>query len=156
MPDSIRIDTGLKKILINDGPEFIEFNPNDVNFAERFYSLINDFEMKLEEYKARSKIIEENKILDANGIPSNLNDLIALTRDACEFIRGKIDHIFGSGTSQKVFGNALNLDMFAQFFSGLTPFIQATRAEKLKKYMKEVNEANSSISKKRKKRTAMK
>jgi len=37
--DNLRIDTGIKKILINDGPEFIEFNPSDVIFAEKFYKL---------------------------------------------------------------------------------------------------------------------
>ena len=132
--DSIRIDTGVKKILINDGPEFIEFNPNDVSFAEKFYSLISEFEAKMVEYQARSDEIDANKEVDAHDIPVNFGALITLMRDVCEFVRERIDHLFGAGTSQKCFGDALNLNMFEQFFDGITPFIQRARTEKVNKY----------------------
>jgi hypothetical protein len=135
--DSITISTGVKRVCINDDPDnFIEFNPNDVSFAEKFYSLISEFEAKLVEYQARSDEIDSNKELDANGIPVNFEARIALMRDVCEFVREKIDGLFGKGTSQKVFGNALTLDMFTQFFEGITPFIQQARAEKVAKYQK--------------------
>jgi hypothetical protein len=134
--DSIRIDTGVKKILINDGPEYIEFNPNDVSFAEKFYSLISEFETKMVEYQARSDEIEANKGLDTHDIPVNFEARITLMRDVCEFIRERIDHLFGVDTSQKVFGNALTLEMFTQFFEGITPFIRKARTEKVAKYQK--------------------
>jgi hypothetical protein len=134
--DSLKINTGTKRILINDGPEFLEFNPSDLSFAERFYGLIGEFENKMVEYQERSKTIDANTELDTHGIPINLADRLGLMRDACEFIRERIDHLFGVGTSQKVFGNALNLDMFMQFFQGITPYIQSARAEKLVKYQK--------------------
>jgi hypothetical protein len=135
--DSIRIDTGVKKILINDGPEYIEFNPSDVSFAERFENLISEFETKLIEYQARSDEIEANQELDDHGIPVNLDARLKLMRDVCEFIRERIDHIFGAGTSQKVFGSALSLDMFTQFFEGITPFIKRDRLAKVAKYQKQ-------------------
>ena len=147
--DSIRIDTGLKKILINDGPEYIEFNPGDVAFAERFENLISEFEAKLAEYQARSDELEADKGLDAHGIPVNFNARIALMREVCEFIREKIDHIFGSGSSQKLFGDAMSLDMFTQFFSGITPFIQRDREAKVNKYSPPL------VSKKRKNKAVM-
>jgi hypothetical protein len=140
--DSIRIDTGVKKILINDGPDYIEFNPNDVIFAEKFYELIGDFENKLTEYQERSKIIDANKEVDEYGIPKNAKELMELTHEACDYLRQRIDYLFGDGTSQKVFGNVLNLDVFTQFFEGITPFIKAGRTAKMKKYMKQVNDAN--------------
>jgi hypothetical protein len=49
-------------------------------------------------------------------------------------MRGQIDVLFGEGTSQKAFGNALELGMFEQFFSGITPFVQTVRKEKIAKY----------------------
>lgn len=134
--DSIRIETGVKRILINDGPEFLEFNPADLAFAERFYSLIGEFENKMAEYQKRSEVIDANKEVDAHDIPVNLGDRLTLMRDACEFIRERIDHLFGADTSQKVFGDALGLDMFTQFFQGITPFIQSARADKVVKYQK--------------------
>ena len=44
--DNIQIDIGTKKVHINSGPEFIEFNPSDVTFAEKFYQLVKDFNAK--------------------------------------------------------------------------------------------------------------
>lgn len=137
MADTLRIDTGVKKIAIqrDDQPEcFIEFNPSDVAFAERFYALLGDFEGKLKDFQVRSEEIDKNADLDGRGIPVNLPERLALTRDACMFIRGKIDDLFGPGTSQAVFGDALTLDMFTQFFEGITPFIKVARTEKLTKY----------------------
>jgi hypothetical protein len=133
--DSIRVETGIKRIQINDGPEFIEFNPSDVVFAERFYQLIKDFEIKQKEYEVRSLEIEKITGKDENGIPNNLPEGLALIREVCEFLKEKIDVLFGKGTSKKVFGDALNLNMFEQFFSGITPFIQVTREEKIAQYI---------------------
>jgi hypothetical protein len=137
MMDSIRIETGVKKIQINDGPEYIEFNPADVSFAERFYQLIRDFEAKQVEYQKRAEAIDANKELDANGIPVNLPDGLAMIRDVCEFMREKIDGLFGKDTSRKAFGDALSLSMFEQFFTGITPFIKTARANKVAKYQKQ-------------------
>jgi hypothetical protein len=132
--DSIRIDTGVKKIYVNGGPEYIEFNPSDVTFAEKFYQLVKDFNAKQIEYEERHNKINENVGVDANGVPVNLSDGLALIRDFCEFTRGKIDELFGEGTSQKVFGNALTLNMFQQFFQGITPFIKVAREAKIAPY----------------------
>jgi hypothetical protein len=123
--------------MINDDPSnVIEFNPSDVIFAEKFESLIRDFEAKMVEYQARSDEIETNNELDEHGIPVNFEKRLSLMREVCEFVREKIDYIFGSGTSQKVFGDALSLNMFEQFFTQITPFIQADRQAKVAKYQK--------------------
>jgi hypothetical protein len=134
--DNIQIDTGVKKIHINSGPEFIEFNPSDVTFAEKFYRLVKDFNAKQVEYEERHNKINENAGVDANGVPVNLSDGLTLVRDFCEFTRGKIDELFGDGTSQKVFGDTLTLNMFQQFFQGITPFIKVAREAKIAPYTK--------------------
>jgi len=132
--DNLRIDTGIKKILINDGPEFIEFNPSDVIFAEKFYKLTKELEVKRVEYQQRADILDANKELDIMGLPVNIPENIALTKEACAFIREKIDELFGAGISQKLFGNTQSLDVFSQFFSGITPYIQSARTEKITQY----------------------
>jgi hypothetical protein len=133
--DSIQINTGEKRIAINSDPDrIIAFNPADVSFAERFYDLIKEFEGKLDEYQKRSEEIEANQEVDDNGIPVNLEARISFLREACTYIRGRIDHLFGQGTSQKAFGDTLTLDMFTQFFEGITPFIQSVRSEKVARY----------------------
>jgi len=134
MTDSLRISSGARKILINDGPEFIEVNASDVVFVERFYAVIREFEAKLEEYKTRGTQIDEKGEVDSAGIPVNLADRIEFIREVCEFMNAKIDQIFGIGTAKKVFGETMSLDMYEQFFNGLEPFIRSARTERVSKY----------------------
>jgi hypothetical protein len=132
--DSIRIDTGVKRIQINDGPEFISFNPSDILFMEKLTVLLGELQSKQEEMKAREAEFESVQELDANGIPVNAKARLAFMRETCQYMRAQIDDLFGEGTSQIVFGNTLNLDLFGQFFEGITPFIKVARAAKLEKY----------------------
>ena len=134
--ESLRIDTGVKRVMINDDPNrVIVFNPSDVAFAERFYRLIGEFQDKQAEYQRRAEELEQNAVVNENGIPSNLAESLALLREACEFLRAKIDDLFGAGTSDKVFGDALSLDAFEQFFEGITPFVQTARSDKMTRYV---------------------
>lgn len=135
MMDSLTIISGVKNIAINDDPErVISFNPTDIVFAEKFYKLLGEFQEKLKEYQDRSATIEAAAEVDENNLPVNLPDRIALLREVCEYMRGRIDYLFGPDTAQKVFEDALSLDMFEQFFTGITPFIQQARADKLAQY----------------------
>lgn len=132
--DSLKIDTGEKRIAINDDPErVIVFNPQDIGFAERFYELLRDFEAKQAEYQARSELLDNDET-DEHGLPVNIGESLSLMREVCEFLNSKIDYLFGEGASQKIFGGAMTLDMYAQFFTGITPFIQVARQGKTAKY----------------------
>lgn len=134
--DSIRIESGVKRISINDDPErVIEFNPSDVTFAERFYKLIGGFETKQNDYQARAEALDAQPVdLDANGLPANVGEKLAFMREVCEYMYQQIDYLFGEGTSQKVFEGVLSLETIGQFFEGITPFIQASRSERIAKY----------------------
>ena len=132
--DSIRIDIGEKRVAINDDPSrVIIFNPTDVTFVERFYELLRDFELKQVEYQERFDSLEIEKI-DNRGLPARANEYIALLREVCEYMRDQVDRLFGAGASQAAFGDAMTLDMFAQFFEGITPFIQTARSARTEKY----------------------
>ena len=135
--DNLKIDTGVKRIMVNDDPNnVIEFSPGDVSFAEGFYRLIKDLNVKQLEYQKRAEVIGANKEKDENGVLVNFPEGLAMMRDVCEFMRAGIDGLFGKDTSKKVFGNAMSLTMFEQFFTGITPFIKAARTEKVAKYRK--------------------
>lgn len=134
--DNIQINVGEKRVIINGDPNrVIVFNPSDALFAERFYNLICEFDAKLDEYKERSREIALIKDVDERGIPLNFVENLKLMKEACTFIRDRIDVLFGPGTSQIAFGDAMSLDMFVQFFEGITPLIQAVRKESMDKYM---------------------
>ena len=135
--ESIRVDAGLKRILINgDEKKVLEFNPYDILFAERFYALIEKFEQKRKEYDVRFEELEKSKVEDVHGLPKNLPDSFALMRDIVGWLHNEIDTLFGPKTSKMVFGDQVNLDMVQQFFDGLFPFIEDARKERLKGYTK--------------------
>jgi len=135
--NNININTGEIRLTINgDESRVIVFHPNDLQFVDNLYSLLADFENKEKEYKEKEAELDKNTDVNAYGIPVNLKDKLELMKEACEYTRGKIDYVFGEGTSQKVFGNMNTLDMFEQFFDGVTPYIQKVRDQKLSKYTK--------------------
>ena len=146
---NITIDTGTKRITINDDPDrVLEFNPSDVLFAEKFYALLAEFETQMENYRTQIAAAEAVTATDEKGLPINAAARIALVRETCEYVRSKIDFLFGEGTSEMVFGDVLNLDVFTQFFAGIIPFIQEARSEAVKKYAVPKSKAAKKKSKK--------
>lgn len=141
----LKLTTGRVEIPIErDGKNVgnLVFNPKDAGFAERFYGLITEFEDKEKEYKEKAAQLDEDKTKDTYGIPKNAGAGIALLREICDYMRGKIDHVFGEGTSQLLFGDYNDPEMFQQFFEGVTPYIQQARAEKVAKYTKTAGKKN--------------
>jgi hypothetical protein len=133
MIDSLQINTGEKRIpIVRDGESVgeIVFNPSDVVWVERFYKIVSEFQITLTDYQTRYKALEKDK----DGKPVQVDVSLALLHDACTYVREKIDYVFGSGTSQLVFGDAMVIEVFPQFFDGITPHIKTVRAEKIEKY----------------------
>lgn len=138
---SLQINTGEIKLAINDDPNrVIAFNPSNALFAERFYNLMGDFKSRLIEYRVRMDELEKHGDTDENGIVLNIQEHIDIVKEANNFMRAKIDDLFGVGTSQTVFGDALVMDAFTQFFEGILPFIQQARKDKINKYSNKRNE----------------
>lgn len=139
--DSIKIGSGKKRIAINEDPDrVIVFDPAEVGFAERFYKIYHEFQEKQIEYEKRSAFLDERKNeVDANGVPVNIYEGIAFLKEVCTFMRERIDYVFGDGTSQKAFDDSLSLEMIGEFLDGMTPFIEASRSEKMAKYLTKKN-----------------
>lgn len=137
MVDTLRIDTGAVRLAINgDEGRIIEFNPEDIVFVERFYNLIKEFELKEVEFREKAEALAKISELDEHGIPVNTGENIKLVLELCNYLRKNIDHVFGQGTSEKVFENNQTLNMFEQFFTGILPFVNKARSEKISKYKK--------------------
>lgn len=134
MSDNIRIDAGIKRILINDGPDYIEFNASDTVFVEKFYKVVGVFEKKLADYEDRGSVLDQDNRVNDDGLPVNMADRIGFVREVCQFAHEQIDYLFGPGTSLKVFRGAESLDMIEQFFTGLTPIVKQARDSKVNKY----------------------
>lgn len=135
MTQSLSIDTGVIRLAINgDESRVIAFNPNDALFAEKFYKMLGTLQTRFTEYQIKADIVEAIQETDANGIPLNTGERIELMKEVCIFARGQIDELFGAGTSQTAFEDALSIEAIIQFFEGVKPFVQSARADKVAKY----------------------
>lgn len=133
---TLRIQDSTIRLAVNgDEGRVVAFDPTSIEFVEKFYGLVGAFEKKEQEYKERSAELDKDASVDAYGIPVNAPERIALLRETCEFTRAQIDHVFGAGTSKAAFGDALSLEVFPQFFEGITPFVQKARQGKTDKYL---------------------
>ncbi|MBK8467730.1 MAG: hypothetical protein IPL32_18100 [Chloracidobacterium sp.] len=131
---SIVINTGEKRVMINDDPtRVIVFNPTDVLFAERFYTLLGELKEKLTEFNLQGQELGRSE-KDSDGMPVNMAAQIQLQIETCNYMREKVDQLFGDGTSQTAFGDVRNLEVFRQFFDGILPFFETTRVEKVASY----------------------
>lgn len=134
---NLTINTGELRIVINDDPaRVLVFNPTDVGFAERFYDLLTFFEARQADYEARAAALDAATDTGADGLPANLPAQLAFQREVCAAMRDQIDHLFGDGTAQTVFGDVHSIDQIVQFFEGITPFIESARAERVRRYTK--------------------
>mgnify|MGYP000104827856 CR=1 FL=1 len=133
--DSLQIDTGEIRLAINgDASRVIVLRPNDAVFAEKFYKMLGEFQSKFTEYQGRAAKIESQNETDENGVPLNTGERIALLKEICQYTRNQIDELLGAGTSQTVFGDALDIEAIIRFFEGVRPYMQKARAEKVARY----------------------
>ena len=138
--DSIKLNTGEKRISINDDPDkVIVFNPNDRLFIDKFYNLIHELQEKAQEFEKRESELLKNTEVDEFGAPLNFQEVINLQKEMCEYLRERIDYVFGIGTSQTVFGEYLNPYTILEFLEQVSPLVKVARAEKIAKYTKHPN-----------------
>jgi len=135
---SLNIDDGSITLCINgDESRVISFNPTDVNFASRFYELIEDFNSKEQELLKKAKELDDGL---ANST-KNTADIFSFTKELDDYFKGKLDYVFGLGTSKACFGsiNVMSIDkkgnrILNNFLLAITPFITKARGKELSKY----------------------
>ena len=124
-------------LTVNGDPDrVISFNPSDVGFVDRYFTMLDRFEEKEGEYRAKLAEIEQDKAVDGYGIPLAARRAAKLSKEVCAFMRRQIDEVFGEGTSQTAFGDANVPEMFGEFFDGIAPHIAKAREAAVSKYTK--------------------
>lgn len=117
----------------------ISFNPESVEFAEAFIKLLESLEEKSRELETKAKELESlSEDEDSESelqIPKNAKENVELWKDVSTYLRSEIDVLFGENTSNIVFGSVNSLDMFFQFFDGITPFVAQGRVGKVEEYL---------------------
>lgn len=137
--DTLTIDTGVRRVLVNNDPtRVIEFNPNDILFAQKYYRCMRAFQEREAAYKARAAQLQADNTLGEDGVPLNAGERIDLLKELCDFTREQIDLVFGAGTSQTAFGDSYAVTAFSQFFNGMRKYITPARNAHIEKYINPV------------------
>lgn len=123
MENSIRIDSGTKRIEVNDNGDVILLPLGDDGFVRDFYKLVDSFREK-----AQTVTVDENDIVGSMDRVSELN----------AGLRDQTDKLFGEGSCKKVFGDITpGVDLFLEFFTQLLPFFEEhtrKRVARMNKY----------------------
>lgn len=127
----LKIEKNTIRLRINEGPDVLEFDPDDILFIEGFYLMIEQFQQKQVQYQEVLAKLES----DPKTLPATTGETIAAMKEICQFAHEQINQIFGEGTSKKLFGDTLAFAPIEQFFVGVTPHIQKKRAKHLEKFM---------------------
>lgn len=142
--DSLRIDNGTKKVEVNDAGEYIEFSIVNNDFFRSFFDLLRWFDeqenrkdIKDMEEQKKKVVSEDGTNIDYDAANNVLDISKKISNEACE----KIDNIFGTEASRKIFGSVIpDMYMIADFFEKISPLIEKYQKERSqtinKKYSK--------------------
>lgn len=137
--DSIRVDTGAKRIEVNDAGECITLNFADQSLPTRFFAMADDFQAKEPEYRAKAEA------LDANTELSDYERMRATAQINLEFhtyFRERIDELFGADTCRKVFGDIVpGVELYGDFLTQITPYFEKYGKERAKRLQQKYSPA---------------
>lgn len=136
----IKIDSGviIVPVQVDDNPAIdVSFNPNDKSFAETLHGLYFEAKAKIDEINKRPDVEPEK---DENGMPLNVESLIADYEELNQWFREKIDRLLGEGVSQSIFGDTIysgeRLDVYVQLLTGLFEVANPARKAKVQKHVR--------------------
>lgn len=125
--DSLKINTGKVRlqILDEDGNQrgIFTFNPSDIESAKRIIEIQKNFEMKNVEFQKRINATE------------TMEEKITILDELVTYFEKIIDDCFGEGSSQVLFGDDKSVDMFYDFFDGITPYYEKASKERMARYI---------------------
>lgn len=152
--DSLRLDSGVKKIEVNDAGEYISINLSDNTFFDRFNGFIDWFDKKQIEVEQKSAELKEKYPNDKSDGEADgkakfnfeqFADYTKLYKEVCDDVSNRLDDLFGDNCLQKVFPDVQSpgFELIIDFLDAITPY--------LKKYAQERNEKiNTKYSRNRK------
>jgi len=133
--DSLRVDSGIKRIEVNDNGEYIEIPISDTSFFERFGALIKHFEKKQLEIEQQGKKLSEKHKGKPDDDADMIVDTIDLYSNLCKDVCAELDNLFGEGCCQKVFVGIKtpSVELIGDFFEKITPLLQKYANERNQK-----------------------
>ncbi len=131
----IRVNTGAKKIEVNDNGDYIVLNFADSSFVDRFFAMYDRIKQKADDAVPRAEEIDTKY---QHGSEEYARAAAALYRALHEDIMCEVDGFFGPGTCKKVFGDIVpGIELYDDFFQQLMPYFEEygkERAQRMSKY----------------------
>lgn len=146
--DSLRINSNIKTIEVNDAGECISIPMGDTTFFERFGSIIKYFEQKKDEIDRQGRELSEKYKEKPEDDIDRFMDAVqyyaALCREVCE----ELDKLFGEGCCRKVFSGieSPGVELIGDFFEQITPLLQKYFSERNQKINAKYNRARKGAS----------
>lgn len=124
--DSLRINSNIKTIEVNDAGECISIPIGDTTFFERFGNIIKYFEQKKEEIDRQEKELSEKYEGKPEDDIDRVMDAVRYYSELCREVCVQLDKLFGEGCCRKVFAGieAPGVELIVDFFEQITPLLQ--------------------------------
>lgn len=131
----IRVNTGAKKIEVNDNGDYIVLNFGDNSLPDRFFAMVDRVQDRANKAVPEAEKIEAQHEKGSEGY---MRATAALWRSVHEDLMAEIDSFFGPGTCKKVFGDIVpGIELYDDFFTQLMPYFEEAgkeRAQRMSKY----------------------
>lgn len=132
--EKIRVNSGIP-VEVNDNGDTITIPVDDMQFMDRYYGMIDEFE-------------DIGSRLSAVKTDDTKEQLSAIIEE-CKRMTEEIDNVFGAGCSKKVFGDVVpNPYMVIDFFKQLQPIIGRYAAERQSRIGQKYNSKRQGTKKK--------
>lgn len=133
--DRLRVDSGIKKIEVNDNGDYISIAISDASFYEQFGALIKNFESKQAEIEQSAKELSEKYRDKSDNDTGMIVDSIELYSGLCREVCAELDKLFGDGCCRKVFvGIEMpGIELIGDFFEQITPLLNQYARERNEK-----------------------
>lgn len=133
----ISVKRHVKTICVNKSGQTISIDMEDQEFVSGIVGVVRRFEDKQKEYRQK---IQELKTMphetEAEQI-AQAHAVSAFSAQLCRELKTEVDAAFRDHVCDKVFGNITpSLELFAEFFRQLQPFIKEAAEERNKRVLK--------------------
>ena len=135
--DKITLQSGVKRIQVNENGDCITFDARDQGFTERFMKLLKDFTNKKAEYDAEIKELQSMPCDTEGQQIARAIAALEFNSIVCNWMAEQINAVFQDDVKQKVFGDITPTgEAWAEFLYQLAPIVQMAKAEQSERVRK--------------------
>mgnify|MGYP003378926032 CR=1 FL=1 len=133
----ISVKRHVKTICVNKSGQTISIDMEDQEFVSGIVVVVRRFEDKQKEYRHKIQELETMPHETEAEQIAQAHAVSAFSAQLCRELKTEVDAAFRDHVCEKVFGNITpSLELFAEFFRQLHPFIKEAAVERNKRIRK--------------------